>query len=377
VFHDVAFRAPMRSLLNTYEAMPFKQFRQIYLQEMGSSVPFHYRNNDDTTRNVSRYFEIRDVYKNSLVKYFYAGADNIAPETNIDFNADLIYTYDTDKGDSALFKVTAWLKNDVFDPKENDTVVYYQVFNNYFAYDDGSSEEGYGINGLGSRNAMVACRFKSYMEDTLRAIKICFNDSYLDANRRAFDLMVWGDNNGIPGDLLYTRENVTVEKGNSINGFYQYQLTLPVPVNGVFYVGWKQRSETFLNAGFDINTSGSNRQFYWINGNWNQSKADGTIMIRPVMGSPLITSVNDVEFSKTETIRFWPNPASDYITIDPESVPVSGLTYISIADMQGRILIKVPYTGRVDISTLHNGIYLLILSRNGMQIRCARLVKTN
>jgi hypothetical protein len=344
---------------------------------MGSSVPFHYRNNDDTTRNVSRYFEIRDVYKNSLVKYFYAGADNIAPETNIDFNADLIYTYDTDKGDSALFKVTAWLKNDVFDPKENDTVVYYQVFNNYFAYDDGSSEEGYGINGLGSRNAMVACRFKSYMEDTLRAIKICFNDSYLDANRRAFDLMVWGDNNGIPGDLLYTRENVTVEKGNSINGFYQYPLTLPVPVNGVFYVGWKQRSETFLNAGFDINTSGSNRQFYWINGNWNQSKADGTIMIRPVMGSPLITSVNDVEFSKTETIRFWPNPASDYITIDPESVPVSGLTYISIADMQGRILIKVPYTGRVDISTLHNGIYLLILSRNGMQIRCARLVKTN
>ena len=215
------------------------------------------------------------------------------------------------------------------------------------------------------------------MEDTLRAIKICFNDSYLDANRRAFDLMVWGDNNGIPGDLLYTRENVTVEKGNSINGFYQYPLTLPVPVNGVFYVGWKQRSETFLNAGFDINTSGSNRQFYWINGNWNQSKADGTIMIRPVMGSPLITSVNDVEFSKTETIRFWPNPASDYITIDPESVPVSGLTYISIADMQGRILIKVPYTGRVDISTLHNGIYLLILRRNGMQIRCARLVKTN
>ncbi|HZL76607.1 MAG TPA: T9SS type A sorting domain-containing protein, partial [Bacteroidales bacterium] len=377
VFHDVAFRRPLRSLLKTYEAMPFKQFRQIYLQEMSSVIPIHYRNNDIITRNITRDFEIRDVYKNSLVKTFSAGAVNIAPETNEDFNADLIYTYDTDIQDSALFKVKAWLKTDVFDPKQNDTLVYYQVFNNYFAYDDGSAEEGYGINGLGSRNARVACRFKSYMEDTLRAISICFNDSYLDANKRAFDLMVWGDNNGIPGDLLYTRENVTVEKGNSINGFYTYPLTSPVPVNGVFYVGWQQRSETFLNAGFDINTLSSNRQFYWINGNWNQSVAPGTIMIRPVEGSPLTTSVNDIEFRKTEAIRFWPNPSSDYITIDPESLPVSGLTYISIADMQGRILIKVPYTGRVDISYLHDGIYILILSRNGVQMKYARLVKTN
>jgi hypothetical protein len=377
VYHDVAFRTPIRSLLNTYEAMPFKQFRQIYLQEMGSSIPFNYRNNDDTIRNVTRYFEIRDVYKNSVVKYFYAGADNIAPETNIDFPVDLIYTYNTDKDDSALFKVKAWLKNDAFDPKENDTLVYYQVFNNYYAYDDGSAEEGYGINGLGSRNAMVACRFKSYLEDTLRAIKICFNDSYLNANERAFDLMVWGDNDGIPGDLLYSREDVVVEKGTSINGFYTYPLTSPVPVNGVFYIGWKQRSETFLNAGFDINTSGGTRQFYWINGNWNQSIATGTIMIRPVIGSPLTTSINDVQFRKTETFSFWPNPCSDYITIDPGSVPVSGLTYITIADLQGRILMKVPYTGRVDISRLHDGIYFLIMSQNSVQMKYARLVKTN
>jgi hypothetical protein len=377
VFHDVAFRAPLRSLLKTYEAMPYKHFRQIYLQEMGSSIPIHYRNNDNITRNITRDFEIFDVYKNSLAKSFSAGAVNIAPQTNEDFNADLIYTFDTDVQDSALFKVTAWLITDVFDPKENDTLVYNQVFNNYFAFDDGSAEEGYGINGLGSRNAKVACRFKSFIQDTLRAISICFNDSYLDANKRAFDLMIWGDNNGIPGDILYTRENVTVEKGNTINGFYTYPLTAPVPVNGVFYVGWRQRSETFLNAGFDINTSGSNRQFYWINGNWNQSVAAGTIMIRPIVGSPLTTSINDIDFRKTNTLRFWPNPSSDLITIDPESVPVSGLTYISIADLQGRVLIKVPYTGRVDISSLHDGIYILVLSQNGRQLKYNRLVKTN
>ena len=56
----------------------------------------------------------------------------------------------------------ASLKTDDFDPKGNDTLIYYQVFKNYFAFDDGSSEGGYGINGLGSRNAMVAYRFTSY-----------------------------------------------------------------------------------------------------------------------------------------------------------------------------------------------------------------------
>ena len=67
-------------------------------------------------------------------------------------------------------------------------------------------EAGYGINGLGSNNAMVAYRFRSFMEDTLRAISICFNDNYQNANLRTFDLMVWDDAGGIPGTVLCSVE---------------------------------------------------------------------------------------------------------------------------------------------------------------------------
>ena len=144
--------------------------------------------------------------KTHWLHLFSAGATNIAPLTNVDYNANLVYTFNTTNNDSALFRITASLKTDNFDPKGNDTLIYYQVFKNYFAFDDGSSEGGYGINGLGSRNAMVAYKFISYMQDTLRAVNICFNDSYLDANKRAFDLMVWDDNNGVPGNILYTKE---------------------------------------------------------------------------------------------------------------------------------------------------------------------------
>jgi hypothetical protein len=376
IFSDVALRYPLRSLLKSHESMPWKQFKQVYLQEMGSFISIHYRNNDAIKRNVTRNFEIWDIYKNTLAKSFSAGATEIIPFTNVDYNANLIYTFDTDNNDSALFRITSRLITDIFDPKENDTLVYYQIFSNYFAYDDGSAEGGYGINGLGSRNAMVALRFKSFMLDTLRAIRICFNDSYMKANKRAFDLMIWDDINGKPGNVLYTRKEVMVEQGDGINGFYTYFLPVPVPVDDIFYVGWKQRTETFLNAGLDINTPNGGKQFYWINGNWNQSQVNGILMIRPVVGTPLTTSINDIQYRNKTELHFWPNPANDYITIDPEEVSASGLTYISIVDLQGREILKVPVKGKIDISSLREGLYIIVATRNGRPAGYSRLIKT-
>jgi len=378
VFADVAFTLPLRSLLKTHEAMPWKQFRQVDLQEMGSSIPVHYRNNDTITRNVTRNFEIWDVNKNSQAHFFSAGATNISPLTSVDYNANLVYTFNTSSNDSALFRITASLKTDNFDPKGNDTLVYFQVFNNYFAFDDGSSEGGYGVNGLGSRNAMVAYKYVSYMQDTLRAIRICFNDSYLEANKRAFDLMVWDNNNGVPGNILYTREEVMVEQGNVINGFYNYTIPEGVAVNDIFYIGWRQLSETFLNAGFDVNTPNTGKQFYWLNGEWRQSQVQGSIMIRPVVGSPLkVTSINDVFYHNNKNIiNVWPNPATDYINFDAGEMHLSGLSIVTITDIYGRELIKVPFRERIDISSLHTGVYFIVTSINGSPVGYNRLIKS-
>jgi len=375
VFQDVAFRSGHRSLLNNHEAMPIKQFQKISLLEMGSSIPMHYRNNDIIVRNVTRNFEIWDVYRNSLAKAFSAGAINADPKTNIDDSADLIYTFAADT-DSALFRVTSWLITDVFDPKENDTVVYYQKFGNYFSFDDGTSEGGYGVNGLGSRNAMVAYRFKSFMEDTIRAVQICFNDSYMNANQRTFDLMIWDDIGGMPGNVLYSQEKAIVKLGEDLNGFYTYHLRDPIMVDDIFYVGWKQITETFLNAGLDINTPHNGKQFYWINGNWINSGVSGSLMIRPVTGAPLATAINDVPYRNKNSLHFYPNPAVDFITIDQTDWMVAGNTYISIVDLQGREVLKVLLTERIDISSLREGMYIITATRNGIPFEYNRLIKT-
>lgn len=378
IHRDVAFTTPLRSLLKTYEAMPWKQFRQVFLQEMGASIPIHYRNNDIIVRNITRNFTIRDMHRGTLAHSFSAGARNIDPLTSADYNAALIYTFNTANTDSALFLVTSYLITDVFDRKENDTIKYNQVFSNYFAYDDGTSEGGYGINGLGSRNAMVALRFKSYMQDTLRAVSICFNDSYLNSNLRTFDIVVWNDINDRPGDIIYSFEGVMVEQGKDINGFYTYVLPDGVMVDDVFYVGWKQRSETFLNAGFDINTPHRGRQFYWLNGQWYQSMVNGSVMIRPITGPPVKPASSDdsVTEERKSVLRIWPNPANDFINIESEDLRLSRSAFITVIDLTGRQIMKVPYAERIDVSMLRAGIYTMVATINNRPAGNLRFIKT-
>ena len=215
------------------------------------------------------------------------------------------------------------------------------------------------------------------MQDTLRAVSICFNDSYLEANKRGFDLVVWDNDNGVPGNILYTQEGVMVEQGNVLNGFYSYRIPEGVPVNGTFYIGWKQLSESFLNVGYDVNTPNAGKQVFWLNGEWSQSQVPGSIMIRPVIGSPLtITSVKDIQYNNRKSLNIWPNPSKDYINIDPGELQLSGLSYISIINLNGNELMKIPFSEKVDISPLHDGMYFLVISINGMPVSYNRIIKT-
>jgi hypothetical protein len=166
-----------------------------------------------------------------------------------------------------------------------------------------------------------------------------------------------------------------VQQGNSINGFYTFVLPKPVMVEGLFYVGWKQRSEAFLNAGFDINTPHQGRQMYWINGIWHESGQNGSLMIRPVTGPPLVTSVNDIPFHSTKPLSFRPNPARDYIVFDTEKLPVDGLTYVSFFDLSGKKVKEVLFSETVDISYLKTGIYIIVASRQGRSLGYNRLIK--
>ncbi len=358
---DVAFTSPMRSTLNTYESMPWSQFRNVFLSEMGSFININYRNNDGITRNVTRTFEIKDMYEDEVVHTFSAGATNIEPGQWISYNANLIYTFNSAQDDSALFRIKSVLITDEFDRKTNDTIEYLQLFSDFFAYDDGSAESGYGINGQGASNAMVAVRFRSFEPDTLRAVRMAFNDSYQSANRRYFNIAVWADDNGMPGELLYEQEEI-IDPGQTINGFTEYILNDPLPIDDWFHIGWTQQSETFLNVSLDLNTPTEGRRYYYINGIWNESEAPGSLMIRPVTGEAITPSgIDDTGISDTGNIRIWPNPVKDIINIDMSAFNTVREPEITIYSSDGRKIMTTGRTDRINISSLPQGIYIIVV----------------
>ena len=374
VMHDVAFTLPLRSLLETHESIPLKHFRQIYLSEMGSSIPVTYRNNDTILRNVTRQFEIRNMNTGSVVHSFSGGATNTDPLTEIAYNAPLFFTYDLTGTDTITYRIKSYLITDDFDPRSNDTITYLQDFGNIFSIDDGSAEAGYGINGQGARNAMVAYRYRAFVPDSLRAIMICFNNSYENSNLRAFDLAVWSNNGGIPGDLLYLGEEVLVEQGEGLNGFHTYVLDDPVYVDNIFFIGWIQRSETFLNAGIDLNTGHAGRQYYWLNGEWYQSQINGTLMIRAVTGPKIpATGIGDIG-GNTAAIKLWPNPVRDILKIEVNEAMASDINFV-IFDISGRAVLHMAGSTDIDVSSIRPGVYVLVATHNGRVVGRNRFIK--
>ena len=378
VLHDVALTLPQRSLVKEYEAMPWRHFRQAYLSAMSPVAAISYRNNDTIVRNVTRRVTITDMSNNAVVRDFNAGASNAEPLSDVVYEAPLLYTYNTtSSADTAQFRLTVSLITDDFDPKQNDTLNYIQRFSDYFAIDDGTSEAGYGINGQGSRNAMTALRFRSFLPDSVTALRICFNDAYDNANRRAFDIMVWADDNGRPGTLIGSTDGPVAANAGEINGFTTFMFDKPVRVTDNFWIGWRQDSETFLNVGLDMNTAHSGRHYYLLSGEWQESQAPGVIMMRPVMkgsGSPTSaeegTLVNDL-------FTLYPNPTDGHVSLIPsERAPDDFI--IEVISSTGASVMSLGKTEQPDLSSLASGSYfLLVKTREGRPLSLLRFIKVN
>ncbi len=374
VFHDIAFTRPLHSLLTDYESVPWKHFKETNSQTLNPNILIDYKNNDNKTRLIdSLNFTLEDLNGTSENQYWYAGTYTPAPFQESALNlSGQPFDFPENNSKTSDFKLTAKIVTDTYDSIQNNTVSYTQTFKNYYAYDDGSAEAGYGIYGNGTKYGQVALKFSPLKQDYLSAVDMYFTRAFKDASQNYFWIYLWKvDGNGLPGDTIKTFEGIRPEYEDEFNKFHQYVFDEPVLIDGDFFIGWTQTTENKLNIGFDYNTVNNDKVFYNISGEWIPSAEKGSLMIHPVFGD-LKSSVKEIAINK---LHIYPNPATHYIHIEFDRNP--NKTYaLSLFDIQGKQIRSVNNFKNdiLNIESLTKGIYFLRITDNHSETYNTKLI---
>lgn len=386
---DVAFTKPLKSFLKNYESIPWKHFNTEVAQHEELTEPLtfkiQYHNYAQSSAlpdeaNVTRNFVIQDLSNKNQPFNETGGAVNILPYTTIDYTFNFDYIFQSNWVDSAKFDFRSSLEthNKTF-LYWNDTVKFTQTFLNYYAYDDGSAENSYGINGEGTENGMVAVKFHSYLEDSLKGIQIYFCRTYKDETRLydpqkiEFKLTVWNDSNGKPGNIIYQKGGLLPIFTNELNKFTLYAIDEKLKVGGDFWIGWVNTTTNRLNVGFDLNNTPTDKLYYNLYGEWVKSQFEGSLMLRPVFGKLNQNPTNVETPTKQISFSLYPNPTTNQVTlnIDQDARP----EMIRIINLSGQtVLNKVYESNQVDVSSLPIGIYLFQLTLQNRSTLTKKLV---
>ncbi len=256
--------------------------------------------------------------------------------------------------DSAFFYVRHILKGD--DPGLGDTIIFEQRMTNFFAYDDGVPELGYGLTPAGAR---MAVRYMLSKSDTLRAVRLYFNRVVNNANQQYYYLVVWSDDNGTPGRVLYQHELIRPTYSDSLYRYTQVLLNQPVPVLNSFFVGILQTTDDNLNIGFDRSRDNRNNNYFNVDGTWQKSQFPGTIMIRPVLGKALMPAT-PVAGKPKSGLELWPSVYrhSGDVNLVLDGEPV-GESRVEMYDLFGRLVCSQQSFGKFNPRNCQNGVYVV------------------
>lgn len=351
-YPKVSLTGTTPSFLNRYRAMPYKHYRANPTAHIAEKYAIQVSNLDNQTHHLKHQYTVDQVNGNQHYSYTSHGTINAEalsfcrPDTAM---VAQLFAMDFDR-DSTSFLIRHYLSDSTCNPPLVDSMVYLQGFYNYFAYDDGIPELGFGVEP--SPGGSFAVKFELSELDTLRGVQILFNHTLNDANNQYFDIVVWKDNNGKPGDEVYRLSNRKPQWDEQIYRFAYYPFDKRIRLNGVFYIGIVQQGNGLLNVGFDTSSDYSQYNFINVTGAWQPSSKHGAIMFRPVVGAGYYIGVNE---NISPEVSVYPIPASTTLHIEGVSDGIS----IALYDLTGRKVMQRSFTDEIPVSQLQGGLYFL------------------
>jgi hypothetical protein len=385
-YDDFAIQSRPTSLLNNYFSMPYGHFLVDSANQKSKLIFINAYNLHNANKNIqARHIETHNG--NQLTQTdFNANNANLLAFKNAErqfagFNLNNL------TGSPVVIKRDYELRESGIGSKNvpNDKMTVYQIFDSYYAQDDGSAEMGFGFDDDEFHpefQGAIAYKFNLTKADSLWAIGMFFNKSVTSSQNITFNLKVWQKisplGKGRSEDVnLLTINDLTPKFTDSINGYHVFVLDSAILLpKGDFFIGWEQEGNKHLDVGFDINNgyhpshqSGKNL-FFTLLGSWAEVNLNGALMMRPYVGKKVPLGSSKIKTITQNEVIAYPNPFTNELLIK-NNEPLKSIT---VYDNSGKI-IKQTLEMSLDMQTVQPGLYFLEIVKNSGEIIRQKLVK--
>jgi hypothetical protein len=377
VFTDAGFTRQHPSLLKDYWQIPWFHLDGLP-DPFKDEYQLHYRKNGDTL-SVSinlRRFALR--YDGTVIQ-----SKGGIPWNNFSYNKehtvpvpiDPILLNPAPTGPFQL-QISSIMDgaNDGF--RSNDTVVGTHSFDNYYAFDDGSAERVYGLSNVAG--AITAVNLTPLKPDSLKGLYIYFGQAKVDAKNNSFQIGIWENVNGLPGDLIYLSDSSFTPEYFNTNQFSAFPLdTSAIYLDRSVFIGLKQRTVNPLNIGLDVNRPDGDTLttiFYNDGVNWYQSLFGGNLLLRPYFNYQPVDLSSGADEKINGDLVLFPNPASSEFTIHWNGHDEYDL---KVTDMLGRFKMQLQNwsSSSISVDNWSSGIYFILLEdRSTGESQYAKLI---
>ncbi len=364
-FDEVAMQyVPSLPFTNGYSAMPWKHFKT---NPSGFLTPTltAYERNLGNAENIATGYRLTcngQVQQASAVVLNTFANENQSLEEDMNWNTAILQN--PLLSDTLVNVEVCTFINPTDAHLENDTACYSMELSNFYAYDDGSAERTWTVQGAGSQ---VALKFYNYAADTLVGLAVNWLPYGIDHSTQTFFLKVWSDNSGQPGSLIsenfnYQYPQYTDSAGYDSFTFHELDNPLILGV-GTYYVGWVQSDAPTYDVGNDKNTNNNPAKLFYslgVDQPWQASQVTGSVMVRPILRSgkkQVWTGVADPSKNRLWS-SLYPNPAVDHVQFD---APYNSCSF-QLIDVMGNVIQSEKRNSShvvIDVNALPQGLYFI------------------
>lgn len=366
--NDIAFTTQPTSILYPYSSMPYRHFIANQTAEKTGSQTVTIANLYPTNHSVELHHTATELFSNTSISLQNLTASTAFAYSNYlnNFNSYNV-AYTAPNNYSKLIIQNKYFFNAVnsTDRKNNDTITSNVVFDNYFAYDDGSAEKSYFLLPAFNFAAKTAIEFHLNEPDSIRGMMVHFGPQLPSGLGKKFNMVLYKSlsGNGQTDSIIMQQELNSLMYESTLNGMSSYAFDNPkLLAAGKYYIGITQLANFGSDSiyyGLDVNNN-TNIQFlsYNVDGTWVNSNTVGSVMMRPIVGQAFTPTATSTIVSNKNKIVLYPNPCTDNLFFHSENK----IKNVKLFSISGQLILdKKVENNQVSLIEIAKGFYLIEL----------------